>query len=57
MGQLQAQAGATLQEVRSALAARGHGEAALRRVKLADYRGEQLLEVGLGGGAGGLRWR
>ncbi|PRW57902.1 DNA mismatch repair Msh6 isoform X2 [Chlorella sorokiniana] len=35
----------TLDSIRQQLAAAGHGAAVLRRVKLTEYRGEQLLEV------------
>lgn len=42
---LQAAAGQTLDSIRQQLAAAGHGAAVLRRVKLAEYRGEKLLEA------------
>ncbi len=43
--QVQAAAGQTLDGIRQQLAAAGHGATVLRRVKLVEYRGEQLLEV------------
>lgn len=41
----QAAAAQTLDSIRQKLAAAGHGATVLRRVKLAEYRGEQLLEA------------
>lgn len=46
LDQLQAQAGAALEGIRGGLRERGAAAAALKRVKLVDYRGEQLLQVG-----------
>lgn len=43
----QVAAGQTLDSIRQQLAAAGHGAAVLRRVKLAEYRREQLLEVSI----------
>ncbi|KAL4436867.1 hypothetical protein ABPG75_004006 [Micractinium tetrahymenae] len=43
--QLQAQVAGAVESIRQGLAGRGHGAAALKRVKLVDFRGQQLLEV------------
>ncbi|KAL4430604.1 hypothetical protein ABPG77_005844 [Micractinium sp. CCAP 211/92] len=43
--QLQAQAASAVENLRQGLAQRGHAAALLKRVKLVDFRGQQLLEV------------
>ena len=55
LARLQAEVGAAVEGVREALRGRGHPEPALRKVKLAEYRGERLLQVRDQVCAGGAR--